>query len=78
MDKIFLNKWKTLYLLIIKTYHDYDNYNTPNTIKVDEATFTTPSSTDKQATSTLRPRQKVKRDKRAALFKHLNVTLDLD
>ena len=32
---------------------DYDDYDTPNTSKVDETTFLTPSSTDKQETSTL-------------------------
>ena len=38
---------------------DYDNYDTPNTSRVDE-TFTELDSTD--ATSTLQLRQKVKRD----------------
>ena len=37
---------------------DYDDYNTPNTSRVDETSFTVPDSTE--ATSTLRLRQKVK------------------
>ena len=45
---------------------DYDNYETPNTSKVetsiDETLFRVPS-TQEEATSTLRLRQKVKRDK---------------
>ena len=36
-----------------------------------------PGSTDKQTTSTLRLRQKVKREKLAALYRDLNVTGDL-
>ena len=54
---------------------DYDNYGIPNTSRVDdEASFTEPDTTE--ATSTLRLRQKVKRDKTAALCRHLNVTGD--
>ena len=49
------------------TYHDkncgdnndYDDYNTPNTSRVDEAIFTMPEFTDKQATPTSRLRQKI-------------------
>ena len=55
---------------------DYDNYGTPNTSRVDETSFTEPDTTD--ATSTLRLKQKVKRDKLAALYRHLNVTGNLD
>ena len=55
---------------------DYDDYNTPNTIRVDETSFTEPATTE--ATSTLRLTQKVKRDKPAALYRHLNVTGNLD
>ena len=51
---------------------DYDDYNAPNTSRVDETSFTKPDTTD--ATSTLRLRQKVKRDKITALYRHLNVT----
>ena len=38
----------------------YDDYNTPNTSRVDKTTFTMLGSTNKQAASTLRLRQKVK------------------
>ena len=53
---------------------DYDYYNTPNTSRVDETSFTEPDTTD--ATSDLQLRQKVKRDKITALYRHLNVTGD--
>ena len=52
----------------------YDEYNTPNTRRVDETSFTKPDATE--ATSTLQLRQKVKRDKITTLCKHLNVTGD--
>ena len=55
---------------------DYDNYGTPNTSSVDETSFMEPDTTE--ATSTLRSRQKVKRDKLTALRRHLNVTGDID
>ena len=45
---------------------DCDNYSTPNTSRVDEASFMEPATTD--ATSTLRLTQKVKRDKLAVLY----------
>ena len=45
---------------------DYDDYNTPNTSRVDETSFTVPDTT--QVTSTLQ--QKVKRDKITALYRH--------
>ena len=51
---------------------DYDDYNTPNTSKVDETSFTMPGSTEKD--KTLRLRQKVKQDKLTALYRHLNIT----
>ena len=53
---------------------DYDDYNTPDTSRVDETLFTEPDTTE--ATSTLQLRQKVKRDKLTALCRHLNVTRD--
>ena len=53
---------------------DYDDYNTPNTSRIDETSFTEPDTTE--ATSTLQLRQKVKRDKITALCRHLNVTGD--
>ena len=56
---------------------EYDDYNTPNTSRVDETSFTMPCPTDKGTTSTLRLRQKVKRDKLAALYRHLNIAGNL-
>ena len=53
---------------------DYDDYNTPNTSRVDETWFTEPDATE--ATSTLQLRQKVKRDKITSLCRYLNVTGD--
>ena len=54
---------------------DYDNYGIPNTSRVDDETsFTEPDTTE--ATSTLRLRQKVKRDKITELCRHLNMTGD--
>ena len=53
---------------------DYDDYNTPNTSRIDETSFTEPDTTE--ATSTLQLRQKVKQDKITALYGHLNVTAD--
>ena len=51
-------------------YED-DNYTTPNTSRVDTL-FTEPDTAE--ATSTLLLNQEVKRDKLAALYRHLNVT----
>ena len=53
---------------------DYDGYNTPNTSRVDETSFTEPDATE--ATSRLQLRQKVKRDKITVLYRHLNATGD--
>ena len=50
--------------------NDYDDDNTPNTSGVDETTFTTPGSTDKQDTWTLQLRQKVEPDKLGSLYRH--------
>ena len=55
---------------------DYDDYNTPNTSRMDGTSFTVPDTTE--ATSTLRLRQKVKRDKSTTLYRQLNVTGDPD
>ena len=55
----------------------YERYDTPNTSTVDEASFTLPEDAT-EATSTLRLKQKVKRDKIKALYRHLNVTGNLD
>ena len=54
---------------------DYDNYDTPYTSRVDETSFTEPDTTE--ATSTLRLKQRVKRDKLAALYRHFNVKFKL-
>ena len=54
---------------------DYDSYGTPNTSRVDETSFTEPDTTE--ATSTLRLKQRVKRDKLAALYRHFNVKFKL-
>ena len=59
---------------------DYDDYEMPNTSTI-KTSFTLPDTTE--ATSTLRLRQKVKRDKINALYRHLNVRgnpdlIDLD
>ena len=53
---------------------DYDDYNAPNTSRVDETSFIEPDTTE--ATSTLRLRKKVKQDKITALYRRLNVTGD--
>ena len=50
---------------------DCDNYGTPNT---NETSFTEPDTTE----ATLQLNQKVKRDTLAALYRHLNVTDNLD
>ena len=52
---------------------DYDDYNTPNTSKVDETSFIEAATTE--ATSTLRLNQKVKRGKKK---RHLKVTGNID
>ena len=53
---------------------DYDNYNTLNTSRIDETSFTKPDATG--ATSTLQLRQKVKQYKITAMYRHLNMTGD--
>ena len=55
---------------------DYDDYNTPNTSRIDETLFTVPDTTE--ATSTLQLRKKVKQDKITALHRHLNATGNLN
>ena len=55
---------------------DCDDCNTPNTSRVNETSFTEPATTE--TTSTLRLKQKVNRDKLTALYRHLNVTGNLD
>ena len=61
-------------ILLVYQDEDYDEYNTPNTSRIDEKSFTLPDATE--ATSTLRLRQEVKRDKITTLYRHLNVTGD--
>ena len=53
---------------------DYDDYKTPDTSRVDEMSFIKPDAA--KATSTIRLRQKVKRDKITASYRHLNETGD--
>ena len=54
---------------------DYDDYKTPDTGRIDaETSFTAPATTE--ATSTLRLRQKLKRDKIVSLYRYLDVTGD--
>ena len=55
---------------------DYDNYCTLNTSRIDKTSFTEPDTTE--TTSTSRLKQRVRRDKLAALYRHLNVTGNLD
>ena len=55
---------------------DYDDYNTPNRSRIDETSFMEPDTTE--ATSALRLRYKVKRDKITTVYRHLNVTGNLD
>ena len=54
---------------------DYDDYSTPDTSRV-ETSFIEHDTTE--PTSTLQLRQKVKRDKIITLYRHLNVTGNLD
>ena len=56
---------------------DCDDYKTSDTSRIDDGTpFIEPDTTE--ATSILRLRQKVKRDKINTLYRHLNVTGNLD
>ena len=54
---------------------DYDDYRTPDTGRMDaETSFTAPATTE--TTSTLRLRQKLKRDKIVSLYRYLDVAGD--
>ena len=53
---------------------DYDDCTTPNTSRIDETSFIEPDTTE--ATLTLQLRQKVKRHKIPALYRHFNATCD--
>ena len=55
---------------------DYDDYNTPNTNRIDETSLTVPDTTE--AKSTLWLRKKLKQDKITALYRNLKVTGNLD
>ena len=57
-------------------HEDYDEYNTPNTNRIDETSFVEPDTTE--GTSTIRLRQKVKRNKITALYRHQIVTGSLE
>ena len=61
---------------VVHQDEDYDDYNTPNTSRVYETSFTELDTTE--AKSTLQLRTTVKRDKITALYRHLNVTGDPD
>ena len=63
-------------ILMVHQDHDYDDYNTPNTSRVDETSFIEPDATE--STSALWLRQKVKQDKITTLYRHFNVTGNLD
>ena len=62
--------------MIHQNEQDYDDYNMSDTSRIDKTSFTVPDATE--LTSTLRLRQKLKRDKITGLYRHLNVTGDLD
>ena len=59
---------------MINQDEDYDNYSTPDTTpsRVDETSFTVPDASE--ATSTLRIRQKLNRDKIVLLCRYLDMT----
>ena len=61
---------------LISQDEDYDDYRTPDTSRIGEASFTVPNTSG--ATSILQLRQKVKLDKITALYWHLNATGDPD
>ena len=60
---------------LINQDEDYDDYKTADTNRVDETSFTVPDTA--KATSTLRLRQKLKRNKIISLYRYLAVTGDL-
>ena len=60
---------------LINQDEDYDDYRTPDTTRIDaETSFTALATTE--ATSTLRLRRKLKRDKIVSLYRYLGVTGD--
>ena len=65
--------------LVIHNGKDYyDDYNTPNTSRANETTFRMSNIKNNETKSILLQRQKIKRDKAAALCKHLNIADNLD
>ena len=65
------------YIPLINQDEDYDDYRTPEESRIDAQTsFAEPAATE--ATSTLRLRQKLKRDKSVSLYRYLGVTGNLD
>ena len=60
---------------LVQDKEDYDYYNTPGTRRVDDKTSFKEHDTT-EPTSTLRLRQKVKRDKIVSLYRYLDVTVD--
>ena len=71
MDKSIFIDEETIPL--VHQDEDYNDYNTPNTSKVYETSFTELDTTE--AKSTLQLRTTVKRDKITALYRHLNVVI---
>ena len=65
-------------LVIQNDEDDYDDYNTPNTTWANKTTFKISNTKDKETKSTLLQRQKIKRNKAAALPYHLNIADNLD
>ena len=64
------------YIPLINQDEDYDDYRTPEESRIDAQTsFAEPAATE--ATSTLRLRQKLKRDKSVSLYRYLGVTGNL-
>ena len=61
--------------LVHQDEEDYDDYRTSDTSRIDETSFIEPTDAT-EATSTLRLRQKLKRDKIALLYRYLSVTGD--
>ena len=59
---------------LINQNEDYYDCKTPDTSRVDETSFTVPDTVE--ATSTLRLRQKLKRDKIVSLYRYLGVIGD--
>ena len=70
-NPIFVDK-ENIPLVHQQDEEDYDDYNKPDTSRIDETSFRMPDATE--PTSTLR--QKLKRDKIVSLYRYLDVTGD--